>query len=590
MTECPALLLLCYQHVMGALTAGFTVVDPFLPLARTDAVSELLAMDSASALLDRAFTASAPTPSRGTQTEANGEGRGGDRFWGTLRQTLEVVWSAPAMLSAEHGAYLHKVAGVPHFTFPTTVAPPGEGLPVSQLSLTNAVETSRRFLRSVTTCALSGSVDYLLQRRQHALSSILQYARLVPPATGSGSSPVSAASPTSSSSHIAGRKTARGEDEGNGDDGDSRTVTAEGINYCMMSMPQQWWVLVSGAVDRVLALAQQTSQPTTSSSTSAPVGGITKPYLWQLLSVLAVMDTTRFMYAFPDRSEDEAGYQLLARLAEVGVVYPVKSTNDLKCFVLSPHYHHALEWQATAPLCLSSMLGKADAMPQGAEVAAEGADPTDMRREDQDTIITETNFRLYAYTRNPDLLNILDQFAVREEAVDGVLVCYRVTRQSFAKALRQGISAGQVLKFLSLRAHPSMLRQYGEDAHAVGYARTSSSDAEGGGGGGGRRSWRVSSSASGSSSSSSSSTGVMTVPQSFCDQLFMWESECNRVRFMKHVVLLRNMTADQQSVVSQFLSDMGEADAVVYVEPGFMVVTEEVYDRLLASSVDEVKV
>lgn len=39
-------------------------------------------------------------------------------------------------------------------------------------------------------------------------------------------------------------------------------------------------------------------------------------------------------------------------------------------------------------------------------------------------------------------------------------MCYRVTRNSFASAVRKGITAAQVLKFLSLRAHPSMLRQY----------------------------------------------------------------------------------------------------------------------------------
>lgn len=68
---------------------------------------------------------------------------------------------------------------------------------------------------------------------------------------------------------------------------------------------------------------------------------VTKPLLWQMLSILALLDTTRYMYIFPFKEQDLLAHHLLARLAEIGLVYPVKS-NELKCFALSPHYYHAL--------------------------------------------------------------------------------------------------------------------------------------------------------------------------------------------------------------------------------------------------------
>lgn len=74
----------------------------------------------------------------------------------------------------------------------------------------------------------------------------------------------------------------------------------------------------------------------------------------------------------------------------------------------------------------------------------------------------------------------------------------------------------------------------------------------------------------------------MVLPQSFCDQLFMWESECNRVVFKKNVVLLRNANEEQQQLIMDYLGSKGEADAVMHVEPGMMILREDVHRQWIA--------
>ncbi|KAL7695060.1 TFIIH basal transcription factor subunit [Lotmaria passim] len=527
--ECPALLLLVYEHVVAELQGGRRVYDPFYGTSRQDSLSELLAARSVAEIFDRLYPSPpAATPSRqvsnGSTSKAATTFEEGPSafFWRQARTVLEAAWASPYDAAAR--TLLAQVRGEPHFHFtgPRDVdVAPGHGFPLHPVSLERALTTSKRFLRTATTCALDGSTE-ALGKQQPELRAILQLARLVPhtPTTATNAS--------------------------------SKTVTPEGLNFCMVSLQQRWWVLLSAGLERALILTR---------ADDSLAATVTKPHLWQLLAVLAVLDTAQYIFAFPDKQQDPAGHHLLARLAEVGLVYPIMN-DDRRCFVLSPDFLHALHWHASAPLSLTftqQLLRCGD----GA-VAGQGSSGGDVRREDADTIITETNFRLYAYTRDPDLLNILNQFAELEETVNASLYCYRVTRDSFAAAMRKGITATQVLRFLSLRAHPSMLRRYEEreDAQA-----SSSSSANGGG----RR-----------TAAAADAVATLVVPQSFCDQVRMWESECRRVIFEHHVALLRNVSAEQQQAVLRFLAEAGEADAVVHVESGYMVLREEVFDRLIA--------
>ncbi|CBZ25923.1 conserved hypothetical protein [Leishmania mexicana MHOM/GT/2001/U1103] len=528
--ECPALLLLVYQHVVAELQAGRRAVDVFRGTSRQDHLSELLAVRSLSKLFERLYPLS--------QSCSLDESTAGSQFWGQVRVTLEAAWAPPH--DAKARALLTQVRGQPRFHFcgPHDAETPGEGYPLHPVSLERALAASKRFLRTAMTCALDGSTD-ALAGRQPELRAVLQLAHLVPDTPSTGAPP-------------------------------KKGVTPEGISFCMVSLQQRWWVLVNAALERVLLLTRAVVNRNGSTSASS---GVTKPLLWQLLAVLSVLDTAHYVFAFPEREQDLAAHHLLARLSEVGLVYPLLS-NDRKCFVLSPDFLHAIHWHASAPLSLT--------FNHHLVRSVSGAGVGDIRREDTDTIITETNFRLYAYTDDADLLNILNQFAELEEIVNGNLHCYRVTRDSFAAAMRKGITAAQVLRFLSLRAHPSMLRRHGEREESGDTAAPSSA--------GGvsssltfsapHRRGAVPGTCGGTTAIDAVSTIV--VPQSFCDQMRMWESECHRVVFEHHVVLLRHMSMEQQKAVTAYLADAGEVDAIVHAERGYMVIREEVFERLVA--------
>lgn len=553
--ECPAMLVLLYEHVVAALQAGRRVVDPFRGTSRQDHVSELLAARSVTDLLDHVYPPS-PTTTTAAATAVTAasidSSDPGATFWRLVRAALEAAWAPPHDVKAR--ALLAHVQGQPrfHFTNGRDGKAPGGGFPLHPVSLERALTTSKRFLRTATTCALDGSTD-ALGGQQAELQAVLQLARLVPHTSASAAlSP--AASASGGGLHGAAQK----------------EVTPEGLNFCMVSLQQRWWLLVNAALERVLLLTR--SDPTGSGS------AVTKPLLWQLLAVLAVLDTSQCIFAFPERQQDLAAHHLLARLSEIGLVYPMLS-DERKCFAVSPDFLHALHWHASAPLSLTfnQHLVRSTSSVSGGGGGRDGSSGGDVRREDADTIITETNFRLYAYTRDADLLNILNQFAELEEVVNESLYCYRVTRDSFAAAMRKGITATQVLRFLSLRAHPSMLQRYGERAElddGAGAAPTAHSGA-------------FTSTASRSSRRAAVPGAVdgvaeLVVPQSFCDQMRMWESECRRVVFEHHVVLLRNVSPEQQKAVAAHLTETGEADAIVHTERGYMVLREEVFDRLIA--------
>ncbi|KZT58068.1 putative TFB2-TFIIH subunit [Calocera cornea HHB12733] len=70
-------------------------------------------------------------------------------------------------------------------------------------------------------------------------------------------------------------------------------------------------------------------------------------------------------------------------------------------------------------------------------------------------IILETNYRLYAYTENPLQVAVLNLFVTLHSRFEN-LVVGRVTRESIKGALANGITADQIISYLTVHAHPMM--------------------------------------------------------------------------------------------------------------------------------------
>lgn len=529
----------------------------------------------------------------------------------------------PILSSSASGPFAFPSASVDSYPIPgdpqlvfalSPFSSPSPSLPLPMVSFMNAVQMSEKVLRLSVSAALSASVQPIPPTMK-GLVAVLLTANIVEGEGGTGAKRENADSkgmlmmtaptgPTSPSSFLTSPSTVRPE-------GHSR-ITAEGLNFCMMAMPQQWWVLLQGALTRLFQRQRTSNTPSIAAeavsgtrereSGSSTPPSLTKATIWQRLGILALAECTTSLYPFPSKEEDPIGFLLLARLSEIGLIYAMKvppastamrkpadgrsgpAEAILKGFVVSPYLRHALHWGTASPLCATSMLAHSKEVEQtrdGGEGAAERSSGKDckrgvgspvstlqqLRQQELDTIITETNYRLYVYSVNPDLLRLVGMFAEREEVVNGgVLTCYRITRHSFAAALRKGLTATEILQFLSSKAHPSMTTCYGETTRSTPSSSSSFSFLP---------------DEANPERETVGASHTFLLPPSIVDQLQMWEREQHRVTFQPQVTLLQNMTVEQKKLVRTILQDYGETDAIVHEEVGVMIIREDAYDRLL---------
>lgn len=70
-------------------------------------------------------------------------------------------------------------------------------------------------------------------------------------------------------------------------------------------------------------------------------------------------------------------------------------------------------------------------------------------------IIIETNYRIYAYTSSPLQISLIALFATLKYRFPN-LITGKITRQSIRKSVEMGITADQIISYLSTHAHPQM--------------------------------------------------------------------------------------------------------------------------------------
>jgi transcription initiation factor TFIIH subunit 4 len=297
----------------------------------------------------------------------------------------------------------------------------------------------------------------------------------------------------------------------------STSLTGAGMGFCMAEAAEQYAILLAGAIRMVAA------------STGASMDTILRH-----VAVLGHADTNRCALPFPTKAAHPTLHALLLRLIDIGVAYPIANSGE-HYFVVTAGFGLGLLVRGTPSPVMNRMMADHDASSNAATVRT-------IRSEDEDTIITETNFRLYAYTRNATLLRVLDQFTERDTIVDDWLVCCKLTRDAFVGAVRRGISAQQVLEFLALKAHPVMRRRA---------AATASAD---------------------------------VVPQSIADQLRMWEADCRRVAVTSDTVLISGLSSTQRLRILEEIAERGyQVSEVVRYDDlvHTVVVLGAVYDTVL---------
>jgi len=133
---------------------------------------------------------------------------------------------------------------------------------------------------------------------------------------------------------------------------------------------------------------------------------------------------------------------MLADLKDLGLIYQKSKTS-------SRFYPTRLATTLTSD---SSALKTPSMAVEQALEESEGQMMTSTSRE---SIIIETNFKIYAYTNSPLEVAILNLFVQMKTRFSN-MVCGQITRESIRNALYNGITSDQIIKFLETHAHPQM--------------------------------------------------------------------------------------------------------------------------------------
>lgn len=173
--------------------------------------------------------------------------------------------------------------------------------------------------------------------------------------------------------------------------------------------------------------------------------------LWELL--------LQYLHMVEERQMDLVevlSFLFMLSTMELGREYSVEHLSPTQIAMLEDLRDYGIVWQRKAtskrfcPTRLATTLTSSSP-----PLPAAGGVSTNAQNEG--FIILETNYRLYAYTDNPLQTAVLNLFVTLKSRYPN-LVVGAITRESVKKALANGITADQIISYLTTHAHPQMRR------------------------------------------------------------------------------------------------------------------------------------
>ncbi|KAA1467163.1 transcription factor Tfb2 [Dentipellis sp. KUC8613] len=171
--------------------------------------------------------------------------------------------------------------------------------------------------------------------------------------------------------------------------------------------------------------------------------------LWELLLQYLQMVEERQMDLV-----EVLSFLFMLSTMELGRDYSTESLSETQKAMLEDLRDYGLIWQRKAssrrfcPTRLATTL--TSSLPPLPTATGAGTDG-----QAQGFIVLETNYRLYAYTDNPLQTAVLNLFVTMKSRFPN-LVVGSITRESVRKALSNGITADQIISYLTTYAHPQM--------------------------------------------------------------------------------------------------------------------------------------
>ncbi|KMU91367.1 RNA polymerase II transcription factor B subunit 2 [Coccidioides immitis H538.4] len=200
-------------------------------------------------------------------------------------------------------------------------------------------------------------------------------------------------------------------------------ITKEGFAFVLQDVNTQVWHILILYVENAEAIGMDSVE---------------------VLSFLFLLSSLELGQSYDKKHLTSTQLRTLADLTDFGIVYQHSPASESTRF-----YPTRLATTLTSDsMALSSSIS-GNLAPAGPNInAATGAPGTGF-------IIIETNYRLYAYTSSPLQISLIALFTTLKYRFPN-LVTGKLTRQSIRRAVEMGITADQIISYLTTHAHPQM--------------------------------------------------------------------------------------------------------------------------------------
>ncbi|CAI5755802.1 unnamed protein product [Candida verbasci] len=178
------------------------------------------------------------------------------------------------------------------------------------------------------------------------------------------------------------------------------------------------------------------------------------------------------------------------------------------------------------------------------QALGEEAEETAQERNIQESIIIETNFKVYAYTNSPLEIAILNLF-VHLRTRFANMVCGQITRESIRNALYNGITADQIIKFLDSHAHPQMKLLAKERLDKKIEFDTSNNINTAGG------------APQSKNENVISQHKLEIIPPNVLDQIKLWQLELDRIQTFEGYLFKDLANQQEYDILSNYASELG---------------------------------
>ncbi|EEH35285.1 RNA polymerase II transcription factor B subunit 2 [Paracoccidioides lutzii Pb01] len=177
----------------------------------------------------------------------------------------------------------------------------------------------------------------------------------------------------------------------------------------------------------------------------------------EVLSFLFVLSSLELGQSYEKKHLTSTQLKTLTDLTDFGIVYQHFPPQEATRFYPTRLVTTLTSDSATLGSSISTSLTG----PSG-PTAANSSEPS------TGFIVIETNYRLYAYTSSPLQISLIALFTTLKYRFPN-LITGKITRQSIRRAVEMGITADQIISYLTTHAHPQMRKYHAsKSSHTVG--------------------------------------------------------------------------------------------------------------------------